>query len=101
MNSENTEKDIDTLVKERESYITKIFWFALEIAFIFLIPAVIAVFISIQFFTKKVVWYALPFTFILSWIIVIIRWQKLNKKLTKLDKDISDLKKQKTYDRDN
>lgn len=101
MNSENTEKDILKLENEREKHITKLFWFALEIAIIFLVPALIAVFISLEFFSKKVAIISLPFTFIFSWAIVFIRWQKLNKILTKLDKDISELKKNIKHDRNN
>lgn len=101
MNIGDTENEIIRMEKEREGYITKLFWFALEIALIFLVPALIAVFISLEFWGKKAVWYALPFTFVLSWVIVVIRWRKINKILTKLDKDILELKKQKHYDRDN
>jgi magnesium-transporting ATPase (P-type) len=101
MNTENIEQNIISLENERQRYITKLFWFMLEIALIFLIPAFTAVFISIEFFTKKAVWYALPFTFVLSWVIVIIRWKKINKIMTKLDSDIRDLKKQKQHERNN
>jgi len=96
MDTENTEKDILKLEKEREKHITKLFWFALEIAIIFLVPALIAVFISLEFFSRKVAIVSLPFTFIISWVIVIFRWKKLNALLTKLDKDILELKKNKT-----
>lgn len=97
MNTENTQLDIVGLEKEREKHITKLFWFALEIAVIFLVPALLAIFISLEFFTRKAVFYALPFTFVLSWVVVIIRWQKINKILTKLDADIRNLKKQKHH----
>lgn len=97
--NKNTE-EITALTKERENYITKLFWFALEIAIIFLVPAVVAVFISLEYFTRKAAIMSLPFTFIFSWSIVIFRWRKMNRVLTKLDKDISDLKKQK-YDGNN
>lgn len=95
MSSENTEKDILSLENERDKYITKLFWFALEIAVIFLVPALIAIFISLEFFSKKVAIFSLPFTFIFSWAIVIVRWKKINGILTKLDKDISNLKNKK------
>lgn len=101
MDSDNSDKDILRLEGEREKHITKLFWFALEIAIIFLAPALIAVFISLEFFSKKVAIMSLPFTFILSWIIVFIRWNKLNKILTKLDKDISNLKNNKSNVRNN
>lgn len=97
MNSENIEGEIILLQKEREKHITKLFWFALEIALIFLIPALSAIFISLEYFTKKVAIFTLPFTFILSWIIVFIRWKKINKILTDLDKNILELKKQKHH----
>lgn len=101
MNADNAESDIIKLEKEREGHVTKLFWLALQIAFIFLIPALIGVFISIQFFSRQVLWYVLPFTFIFSWVIVIIIWRKMNKILTKLDKDILELKKQNQHDRNN
>jgi hypothetical protein len=90
-------EDIANLVKERERYITKLFWFALEIAIIFLVPALIAVFISLEYFTRKAAIYSLPFMFVFSWLIVILRWRKINKVLTKLDKDIVALKRQKHH----
>lgn len=95
MNPESTEKDLIRLQNEREGYITKLFWFALEIALIFLIPALVTVFLLMEFFSKKAAIYSLPFTFVFSWVIIIIRWKKINKVLTQLDKDISELKKQK------
>lgn len=101
MTSENTEKDIKALENQREKYITKLFWFALEIAIIFLVPALMAIFISLEYFSKKVAIMSLPFTFVLSWVIVLFRWKKINSIMTKLDKDILELKKQNTYDRNN
>lgn len=95
MNSESTENDLIRLQNEREGHITKLFWFALEIALIFLIPALVTVFLLMEFFSKKAAIYSLPFTFVFSWVIIIIRWKKINKILTGLDKQISDLKKQK------
>lgn len=97
MDTENTDKQIDILEKQREQYITKLFWFALEIALIFLLPALIVSYLITELFSKKAVWYALPFTFVLSWIIVIYRWLKISKILKKLDADILDLKKKKHY----
>jgi hypothetical protein len=101
MNFESTEKDLIRLQNERESYITKLFWFALEIALIFLVPALITVFLLMEFFSKKAAIYSLPFTFVFSWVIIIIRWKKINKVLTGLDKQISELKKQQKHVSDN
>lgn len=101
METDFSDKNIEILEKERERYITKLFWFALEIALIFLIPAMTAVFLLLHFVNKKAAIISLPFTFVLSWLIVIVRWKKMNDHLTKLDKDISELKKQNQYDRNN
>lgn len=101
MDSGNSDKSILALESEREKQITRLFWFALEMAIIFLVPALIAIFISLEYFTKKVAIISLPFTFVLSWVIVILRWKKLNRILTKLDKDISNLKKEQNHDRNN
>lgn len=95
MNPDTTEGKILSLENERERYITRLFWFALEIALIFLLPALLVSFIVTEIWSKKVVWYALPVTFILSWVIVIWRWMKLSKILKKLDQDILELKRKK------
>jgi len=95
MNSDTPEKDLIRLQNERESYITKLFWFALEIALIFLIPALITVFLLMEFFSKKAAIYSLPFTFVFSWVIIFIRWKRINRILTDLDKKILELKNKK------
>ena len=101
MDLNTTEGKILSLEKERERYITRLFWFALEIALIFLLPAVIVSLAVIKIFSKDVVWYVLPFTFLFSWAVVIFRWMKLHKILKKLDSEIIDLKRKKHYDGNN
>lgn len=95
MNSDTVEEKILSLENERERYITRLFWFALEIALIFLLPALLVSFAVTEIWSKKAVWYSLPITFILSWVIVIIRWMKMSKVLKKLDQDILELKRKK------
>jgi hypothetical protein len=88
----DAEQKIEVLSAERERYVTRIFWFALEIALIFLLPALVAIFVYRLIFPTYPVWYVLPFTFVLSWIIVIRRYVVLHKKLSGLDKEIKSLK---------
>jgi len=80
--------DLETLKKEREKWITRIFLLSLEIIFIFLIPALTAV-----FFAKKVggdnsSFIYLSIAFIFSWSIVIIRYIRVSKKMREIDSKI-------------
>lgn len=89
---EKKQTELDTLVAERESHVTRIFWLGLEIALIFLLPALAVVYIAGNIWSKQVVWYLLPFSFALSWVIVFVRYRKLSKKLSELDRRIKELR---------
>lgn len=72
---------------------TKIFWLGLETSFIFAIPAIAGVFIG-----KKIdSWYntnglalvaTLLVTFVFSWVVVLARYYRLNKKLKEIREKI-------------
>lgn len=85
-------QELVRLEKEREQQVTRVFWLMLEIALIFLIPALFVVFVIGAVWSKAVVWYVLPFSFLLSWGIVIFRYRHVSKKLGALDKRIKELR---------
>lgn len=85
--------EIKALESEREKHITRIFWILIEIAFIFGIPATVAV-ILIKVLGGNTIYIALPVAFIISWIILIFHYRKLNRELKNLDKKILELKRQ-------
>ena len=86
------EQELEKLKNQREKQITGVFWFGLEIIFIFGIPAALGAFIG-----KKLLgggtwlFVILVFTFILSWVIMGVRYTALNKKMKKLDDRIKEL----------
>ncbi len=85
--------EIDKLKKEKDKYITKVFWLGLKIALIFAVPAIIGVFIGkrldLYYGTGKTIsYFILLFTFILSWVITIVMYNNLSKKIKKIEKDI-------------
>lgn len=84
-------KELKKLEAEREKYITRIFWILIEIAFIFGIPAAIAV-ILIKLWGGNTIYVALPTAFILSWVILVIHFRKVSKRLKELDKKIKELR---------
>jgi len=90
--TDEQKQEIAALEKTREAQITRIFWLALEIALVFLVPALLTVFVVGAIWSRSVVWYILPFSFVLSWGIVIIRYRGLSRKLEGLDKRIKELR---------
>lgn len=87
--------DIKKLEKERESYITRLFWFMLEIALIFIVPAVLFIFLFRNFLPDISVWVGLGLAFVISWVIVVFRYLRLYKTLSSLDGEIKELKDKK------
>lgn len=88
------QEKIKLLEQEREKQTTRLFALMIEIAFVFGIPAAAVSIVSVQMNHKEWLYVLLPITFITSWIIVIIRYNKMEKKLSALDKEIRELKKQ-------
>jgi len=90
--------EIEKLEKQRDQEITGFFWLGLQIAFIFGIPAFLAVFISKKIIlltgNKNATTIALVISFILSWVIVFIIYQKKSKKLKIIEDNIKKLRKE-------
>lgn len=84
-------EELKKLEKERDNHVTRIFWAGLEIAALFAAPLVLAILIGLKI-GGNAKWIALPIAFIFSWILVVFRFNKLSKKMKKLDKDINDLR---------
>lgn len=90
-------KTNEELKNIKEKYINKVFWLTLQIAFIFLIPALFGVWLgknldkSYNGGEQKFAPFVLFFTFILSWIVVLVYYNKLSKKLKKVNKKIKDI----------
>jgi hypothetical protein len=89
----NNQEKIKALEEKREAHITKIFWLCIEIALVFLIPALIGVYLSNLLF-PNLRFITLAATFIISWTIVIFRYQSISKKMRSIDMEIKELKSQ-------
>ncbi|MCB9805552.1 hypothetical protein H6775_00150 [Candidatus Nomurabacteria bacterium] len=83
--------EIKKLESEREKHVTRIFWILIEIAFIFGIPAAVAV-VLVKFLGGHTLYIALPIAFILSWVILILHYRKMSQRLKDLDRKIKELK---------
>lgn len=82
------EKDIK---KRREYLQNKIFWLSFETIFIFGIPAFLGAFIGLKidenYGTGKIfTLLILFFTFVLSWLLVILKYKNIKKQLSDLKK---------------
>ncbi len=86
--------NLSELEKKRDQIVTNFFWLALYTAFIFGIPAVIAIFVGNkinEFYGVNSAHFVMLFlAFILSWIIVAIEY----KRKTKILKDLNEKIKQ-------
>lgn len=92
--------ELDKLKKQKDEYINKIFYLGLKIALIFGIPAVAGALIGKRVDAKydsgnKFTMIILVCTFILSWIITIVMYNNLAKKIKKVERDIK-IEKEKT-----
>ncbi len=89
------DQELQKLKNQREKQITGIFWFGLEIAIIFAVPAIFAALIG-----KKLigggVWliFLMTVAFIFSWTVMGLRYKRLNKRMKKLDDKIFSLQKE-------
>ena len=89
--------DLDELKKEKEKFTTRVFWLGLQVAFIFGIPAALGAILGthldkIYSTGKKITSVILFFTFIFSWIITIQRYQRINKEIKNIDRQIKEKK---------
>lgn len=97
MDKDQEEKAI---YKEREKYRQKAFVMMLEVAVIIAIPAFTALVLGKWLDSKNetgslYLTIALIISFILSWIIIILKYIKLDKQVKKIDRKIKELKEKK------
>jgi uncharacterized BrkB/YihY/UPF0761 family membrane protein len=88
--------DLKDLENQRDKEITGFFWLGLQIAFIFGIPAFLAVLIgkkiASQTNSNTALTLCLIFSFFLSWIFVIFLYKKKSKKIQIIEKQIKKIK---------
>lgn len=82
--------ELETLLKKREAYAGKIVKLGIQIAVIFLLPAVAAVLLSKYFGISFL--YFFPGAFIISWTLVIYLYKKISKEVKALDAEIKELR---------
>ncbi|MDD4995968.1 MAG: hypothetical protein PHW15_00620 [Patescibacteria group bacterium] len=85
------------LYQEREKYRHRAFLMMLEIGIILALPAFAALFAGIRldqnYKSGKFYTFSLLFlSFILSWMVIIIKYVRFNKKIKSIDKEIKELK---------
>ena len=83
--------ELETLLRQRESYAGKILKIGVQIAIIFLIPALIGVVLSKTLNISFL--YFLPGAFIISWVFVFYLYRKIKIEMKKLDNHINELRK--------
>lgn len=89
------QQELENLKNKREQQITGIFWFGLEIAVIFAVPAVVAALVAKRLLGGGVwVFACLAVAFIFSWIVMAFRYKQLSKKMKALDDKILALQKE-------
>lgn len=81
------------IIKKREKYRSKAFYMMLEIGLIIALPAIVALIIGNSFADNKYTPILLVVSFILSWMIIIIKYIKFNKQIKEIDNQIKHLKK--------
>lgn len=87
------EQQLKALERERDSHVTRIFWVGLEIAILFAIPLAVAILIGLKF-GGVVKWIALAIAFVLSWVLMIVRYRKVAHKMEALDRDVKQLREE-------
>jgi len=89
--------DIKDLEEKRNKETSGFFWLGLQIAFIFILPALVAVFFSkkLNIYFNTEIWsiICLVFSFVFSWVIVGFFYHKKSKKLNLIEKQIVELRK--------
>lgn len=88
MNKETTEE----LKKRKDAYVNKIFWLGLQVALIFALPAVGGALIGKRLKEAgkgdNITIFILIGTFIFSWIIVVIMYNRISKKIKSVEEDL-------------
>lgn len=85
--------ELETLLKQRDAYAGKILKLGILIAVIFLLPAVIAIFVTKYFNVSYV--YTLGIAFIVSWTGVVFLYRNIAQRVKKLETRINELQVQK------
>ncbi len=100
------DKDKKSIYQEREKYRHKAFFMMLEVGAILAIPAFVALFLGKYLDrnsngdnTYKII--LLVVAFFLSWVIIIIKYIKLDKKSKEIDKKIREIKEKENVDNPN
>ena len=90
--------NIKELEEKRDKQMTGFFWLGLQIAFIFGVPAFIAVFIgkkiAIKYENSNILIISLFISFVVSWFIVFFIYQKKSKIMKKIEDEIKKLRKE-------
>lgn len=83
------QQEVNELKQQRESFRSRMFLMMIEIAFVFLIPALIAVFVSTRFdFERTGLALSLITSFVISWVIVVFRYRQATRTLKALSDKI-------------
>jgi len=82
--------ELEKLLKQREAYAGKIIKLMIQIAVIFLLPAIVGVALSMYFNLSFI--YFFPGAFIVSWTVVIFLYNKVRKEMKALDARIAELR---------
>ena len=91
--------ELENLQKQRDAYVHNLFWLGLKIAIFFAVPAVSAAllgkYLDATYTDGGRMWtiICLGFAFVLSWIITIKQFSKINKKIQAIENKIRELKK--------
>lgn len=90
----NDAQRFEQLIKEREVYITRIFWQGIHIAILFALPLAIAVILLKYVFpTESWRFIFLGIAFVASWALVIRKYIQLSGTLDHMDAEIRSLRK--------
>lgn len=95
----NDQQQPEDLMKKRDSFRTRIYMLMIEVIFIFGIPAAIGLLagkkLDAHHSTGNTITLSiLACTFILSWIVVVVKYRKASRELKKINEQIAESKKQ-------
>lgn len=82
--------ELDELKREKDKYVTRIFWLGLEVALIFGIPAGLGAYFGLKFDahynTERTITFSLlAVAFAFSWFLVIWKYRRITKKINEID----------------
>ena len=90
-NHKKSDPELESLKKQKDYWINRIFWLGVEIAIIFAIPAGLGVWLikSLESPSQPVKVLVMVSAFILSWVIVIYRYQQITKQVKNIEDKIA------------